>query len=72
MRGGFALAGRRDADVAGALAVFGEIRRAEVAEAALDAAGEGAEDLVDRTGNFLERLDAFGSDLAELTAGGMP
>ena len=39
MRRGFALAGGRDADVAGALAVFGGIGGAEVTEAALGAAG---------------------------------
>ena len=71
VRSGFALTGRGDADIAGALTMFGEVGRAKVTKAALDAAGEGAEDLVDRTGNFLEGFDAFGGDLAELAAGGV-
>lgn len=71
MRGSFALTSRSDANVAGALTMFGEVRGAEVAEAALDATGEGTEDLVHRAGDFLERFDAFGGDLAELAAGGM-
>src|ERR1044072_7892449 len=64
VRGRFLLAGGGHADVARLFAQLLEVLRPEIAHAALDATDEGAEHVVDRPGNILERLDAFGSDLA--------
>src|SRR5262249_4961096 len=64
VRGRFLLASGRHADVTGFLLQIGQRLRPEVAHAGLNAAHQVAEHVVHRTGNFLERLDALGGDLA--------
>src|ERR1019366_6193407 len=64
VRRGFALAGGADADVAGLLAELREIFCTKITHAALDAADELREHAVHRADGFLERLNAFGGELA--------
>ena len=64
MRRRLALAGGADADEAGFLAQLGEVGRAEVAHAGLDAADQLRQDAVHRAAHFLQRLDPFGRDFA--------
>ena len=64
----FLLAGRADADVAGAGAQLREVGRPEVAHAALHAADEIGQDVVDRAAHLLEGFDAFGGHLAGLSS----
>ena len=59
VRRGLALAGGADADEAGLLAQLGEVGRAQVAHAGLDAADQLRQHAVHRAAHFLQRLDPF-------------
>ena len=61
---GFFLAGGADADVAGFFTERGKGRGAEVAHAALDAADQAVDRVVERAADFFERFDAFGGGFA--------
>ena len=63
VRGGFLLASGAHADVPGVDLEGLEISRTEVTHAGLDAADEFAQNEIQRTGSFLESLDALGSGL---------
>ncbi len=64
VRGGFFLAGGAHADVAGFFAERGERCGSEVAHAALDAADEVVDCVVERAADFFEGFDAFGGGFA--------
>ena len=66
MRGGLALAGGTDPDVACPFPQFGEGRGAEIAHAGLNAADQLGQQMVEIVRDLLERLDALGGDLCLL------
>src|SRR6185312_7600444 len=60
----FLLAGGADLHIARLGPQLREVRRAEVAHAGLHSTDEVGQHFVNGTGNFLERVDALGGDLA--------